>query len=525
MSATIELPIGERATGRRPVLVLSLVSIAVFMLMLDTTVVTAALADIRTDFGSSLDGLQWVIDAYAIPLAGALLTFATLGDRFGRKRVFVTGMAVFTASSLALSLSGSLVQLNTLRAVQGVGAAMLFATALPLLAIAYPDASKRARAIGVYSAVMAAASVAGPVLGGALVTQFGWRSVFTINVPIGVVVTAIALIGMPEAVRAAGRRIDWVGSLLLIGALTAGVFALTRGNVLGWTSAPVSMLAGGALVGLIAFAAWEIRTPHPLLNLSMVRKPGFAGTAIVSVAYMGTLMAASNYLAVFMIGVFGLSPLEMGLRLLPISLAALVAAPATAVLAKRVPIGVSLPATMGLVTLGMWLLRGVEITSSWTHFIPGMVAGGLGLGAITAVAQAASLTFAPAEDAGMTSATFATLRQIGMAMGVAGLGAVFSSTARDTARAGLAALPGAQTAGADHARAFIDAAAAGAGQQVADAVPHEFAALAPALGELASRSAVDGLDAALTLGTVIGGVAAVLAATAFVLDARRMLRP
>ncbi|MGO4617015.1 MFS transporter [Nocardia sp. 2YAB30] len=511
--------------GRRPTLVLSLVSVAVFMLMLDTTVVTAALADIRADFDSSIDGLQWVVDAYAIPLAGVLLTFATFGDRFGRKRLFVTGMTVFTASSLALALSGSVIQLNLLRAVQGVGGAMLFATALPLLAVAFPEARERAKAIGVYGAVMAAASVAGPVLGGALVTQLGWRSIFTVNVPIGLVVAGIALVRMPESSRTSGRRTDWLGSLLLIGGLTSGVFALTRGNALGWTSATALTLVGASVVLLAAFAWWQTTTAHPLLDLFMVRKPGFAGTAIVSVAYMGTLMAAANYLAVFMIGAFGLSPLEMGLRLLPISLTAFVAAATIAVLAKRVPIGVSLPITMGMVTLGMWLLGGVEITSDWTHFIPGMVVGGLGLGAITALAQAASLTFAPAEDAGMTSATFATLRQVGMAMGVAGLGALFSSTARDTARSGLAALPGVQSIGSGHTTAFLDAAAAGAGGQVGDAVPNEFATLAPALADVANRAAVDGLNAAITLGTVVGVMATLFAAAAFARDALRFIRP
>ncbi|MEV0104450.1 MFS transporter, partial [Nocardia sp. NPDC050789] len=282
MSAAIDVPHREQVSARRPGLVLSLVCIAVFMLMLDSTVVTAALADIRADFGSSLDGLQWAIDAYAIPLAGTLLTFATLGDRFGRKRVFVIGMAIFTTSSLALSLSGSVLELNLLRAVQGVGAAMLFATALPLLAVAFPEAGPRAKAIGVYGAVMAAAGVAGPVLGGALVTEFGWRSIFTVNVPIGVAVAAIAVSRMPEAARAAGRQIDWIGSMLLIGALTAGVFALTRGDALGWSSVTVVALAGISIAGLVMFAWWEIRAPHPLLNLSMVRMPGFAGTAIVS---------------------------------------------------------------------------------------------------------------------------------------------------------------------------------------------------------------------------------------------------
>lgn len=522
MSTTLELPPAEQLTARRPTLVLTLVSVAIFMLMLDTTVVIAALADIRADFGSSIDGLQWVVDAYAIPLAGVLLTFATFGDRFGRKRLFVAGMAVFTATSLALALSGSVLQLNVLRAVQGTGAAMLFATALPLLAVAYPEPRARAKAIGVYGAVMAAATVAGPVVGGALVTQFGWRSIFTVNVPIGLAVMAIAMTRMPESPRAPGRRTDWLGSLLLIGGLVAGVFALTRGNALGWTSSTVLALFAGSAAALIAFAVWQTNTTHPLLDLAMVRKPGFTGTAIVAVAHMGTLMAAANYLAVFMIGAFDLTPLQMGLRLLPISLATLVAAPAAAVFTKRLPVAVSLPVAMGVVTLAMWLLGGVRIDSDWTHFIPGMIVGGFGLGAISTLNQAAALTFAPAENAGMTSATFGTLRQVGMAMGVAGLGALFSQTARDTAESGISALPG--VVDADSSAAFLDAAAAGAGGQVADSLPPEYGTLTTTLADIADRAAVDGLNSATTLGVIIGAVATLLAASAFARDAWRTTR-
>ncbi|KAA8888575.1 MFS transporter [Nocardia colli] len=270
MSTTTVMPPGPAWVGsdarRGAGLVLFMVCSAIFMLMLDATVVSATLADIRTDFNTSIDGLQWVIDAYAIPLAGVLLTFATVGDRYGRKRMFVLGMAVFTASSLALTLSDTILQLNILRAVQGVGAAMLFATALPLLSVAFPDSAKRAKAIGIYGAVMAGASVAGPVLGGLLVTQFGWRSVFTINIPIGLVIIAIAVLRMPESPRTPERRTDWLGSLLLTGGLVAGVYCMTRGNALGWGSATSVTLAALAIALLVLFMVWQFRTAHPLFD-------------------------------------------------------------------------------------------------------------------------------------------------------------------------------------------------------------------------------------------------------------------
>ena len=264
--------------------------------------------------------------------------------------MFLAGMAVFTGASLALTLSDTILQLNILRAVQSIGAAMLFATALPLLSVAFPEAAARAKAIGVYGAVMAGATVAGPVIGGALVTQYGWRSIFTVNVPIGVAVLVLAALRMPESARTPDRRADFLGSLLLTGGLVAGVFALTRGNALGWSSATVIGLIVTAAVLLIAFLAWQFRAAHPLFDVTMAKKPGFSGTAIVSVAHMATLMAATNYLAVFFIGTLGYTPLQMGLRVLPISLGAMAAAPLTAIFAKRVPIGISLPVTMAVST-------------------------------------------------------------------------------------------------------------------------------------------------------------------------------
>ncbi|MFC1437419.1 MFS transporter [Streptacidiphilus sp. N1-10] len=246
----------DSAAPRRPGLVLFMVCVAIFMLMLDAMVVSAALAGIRRDFNASIDGLQWVVDAYSIPLAGTMLTFATLGDRFGRRRMYIAGMLVFTAASLAMTLAGGIVQLDVLRTVQGIGAAMLFATALPLLAAAFPGAGERAKAIGVYGAVMAGATVLGPVIGGALVTQFGWRSIFLINVPIGIAVTVLAALKMPRTASTPGHRADWPGSLLLTSGLVAGVFALTRSHALGWTSGTVISLTVTAVVLLLAFLAW-----------------------------------------------------------------------------------------------------------------------------------------------------------------------------------------------------------------------------------------------------------------------------
>ncbi|WP_186777836.1 MFS transporter [Streptomyces salinarius] len=512
------------AAERRPGLVLFMVCVAIFMLMLDAMVVSAALADIRSEFNASIDGLQWIVDAYSIPLAGLMLTFGTLGDRFGRKRLFITGMIVFTAASLALTLADGIVALDVLRVVQGVGAAMLFATALPLLAVAFPEAGARAKAIGIYGAVMAGATVLGPVIGGVLVTQFGWRSIFTVNVPIGIAVTLLAVLKMPATTSTPGRRADWFGSLLLTGGLVSAVFALTRSHALGWTSGTVISLLVTGVVLVIAFLYWQTRAKHPLLDISMAKKPGFTGTAVVSVAHMATLMASATYLSLFLMGTLGYTPLQMGLRLLPISACAMVAAALTPIVAKRMPISVGLTGTMAMVTVGMFLLGNYGRGDSWTHFLPGMIIGGLGIGALTAVNQAASLTFASQENAGMSSATFATLRQVGMAMGIAGLGAMFSHVAQDKAESGLATVAGGDAVPQDLKQEFVHQVESGAGHQVVEAVPSQFHDLVPSLVRVADHASIDGLNSMAVLGTWIGAGSVVIAGIAFAIDRGRVSR-
>ncbi len=510
--------------GARPGPVLLVACTAIFMLMLDTTVVAAALADIRQDFTASLDGLQWVIDAYTLPLAGLLLTFATLGDRLGRKKVFMSGMAVFAVASLALVFAPNALALNVLRAVQGVGAAMLFATALPILSQAYPDRRSRMRAIGVYSAVMGGATAAGPVVGGALVTGFGWRSIFLINVPISIAVIIIASRSLRESTREHSRRSDLPGSALLTAGLVLGVLAITRGQDWGQLSTPV-MAMSAAAVGLLAvFVWWQGRSRHPLFDPAILRKPGFVGTALVSFAFMATLMAAANYLALFLMGTLEHSPLQMGLRVLPLTVGALVAAPIAARFLQRLPFSIVLPTGLAVVATGLLLLRNVAIDDDWTHFLPGMIVGGLGIGAVTAANQAASLTFAPPEDAGMSSATFATMRQLGMAVGVAVLGVVFNRVGAQAARDGLLAEPFGALLPEEAREQLTDAIGAGAGVQVTDSLPERLRPLSSDIAQAAHSASVDGINALLNVATASAITALALSVLFFGIDEIRTRR-
>lgn len=217
-------------------MILLAVCLAVFMLLLDMTIVSSALADLQASLGADLSDLQWVIDAYALPMAGLLLTAATLGDRLGRRRLYLLGMALFTTASLGCALSGSAAMLIGVRAVQGTGGAILLAVSLPIIAAAYPQ-ERRGGPIAIYGAVMGAGSAAGPLLGGFLVTHFGWQSIFLVNLPVGVIALIIAARHLPETRAEQTRPVDWVGTMLLTCGLLTGVFAVI--SLHGGESAPV----------------------------------------------------------------------------------------------------------------------------------------------------------------------------------------------------------------------------------------------------------------------------------------------
>jgi EmrB/QacA subfamily drug resistance transporter len=469
------------------------------MLLLDVTIVSVALADLQRDLSADLADLQWVVDAYALPLAGGLLTAATVGDRIGRRRVFVTGLLVFTTASLACALAGSTGQLNAARAVQGAGAALLFGTALPLLGAAFPQPAARARAIGVFGATLAAASAVGPLIGGALVDGPGWRWIFLINVPVGLA-TLLATTRVRESRPTTARRADWPGTALLTGALLTLLLALIRGNSDGWASPTIVGLFAASVLLLVAFCVREARTAEPMLDLTLFTRPAFTGVALQAFAVAGTLVAATYYLALYLQTTMGFSPFETGLRVLPLTVVSFVAAPLTAAALRRT--GTSLPLVAGLALSGVGLLLAARLdaSSDWTALIPGFALAGIGLGVSSASSASAALAAVEPERAGMATGTVNTMRQVGIAAGVAVLGALFQH--RGTARAGeLLDVPASL-----HDR-VAEAIGSGAGLRAADAVP---GAVRSAVAAVARQASTDALDAVL----LWSGGAALLAAAA-----------
>jgi EmrB/QacA subfamily drug resistance transporter len=492
------------------------VCLAVFMLLLDMTIVSAALANIQSSLGAELSGLQWVVDAYALPMAGLLLTAATLGDRLGRRRLYLVGMTVFILASAGCALAGSIEALNLCRALQGTGGAVLLGVSLPMVAAAFPEPRGRGIAIAVYGAVMGAGAAVGPLLGGALVGAFGWESIFLINVPIGIVALALALWFVPETRAAQERPLDLIGTAVLSAALLAGVYALIEGNRLGWTSALILALSACCATALAVFVWWESRVAAPMLDLGVVRRPGFAGVSLAAFAAAGTLIASTNYLALYFMNTLGYSPFQAGLRALPLTIACVLGAPLAMTAARYFPAWMSIPGGVVLIAGGLWLMTGVTESTQWTHFIAGSIVAGLGLGGLFALTSDIALRFVPVADAGMATGAVSTVRQVGILAGVAGLGALFSRHAADGASDGLAQLRGVPNGPAHQ---LVDELSAGAGLRVLDFLPADLRPALPAIARIARKASADGMQAALVAAATAATLAAVAAAVLIAIGA------
>ena len=311
--------------------------VAIFMLLLDVTIVNVALPSIERDLGADFSDLQWVIDAYALTLAGFVLAAGSLADKVGRRLVFMLGLAIFTASSLACGLAPDPLFLNLSRAAQGLGAAMMFGTSLALIAQEF-QGRERGTALGIWGAVTAAAVAIGPLVGGALVDALSWRWIFLVNVPIGLGALVVARLRLRESRDPAAAGVDLRGVALLCPPLFLLVYALIRGNEEGWGSALiVSCFAASALL-LVLFVVAERRTADPLLDLSLFRKPAFTGATIVAFTLAASMFAMFLYITLFFQNVLGFSPFEAGLRSLPVTGPILFVAPLSGRLTARVPV-------------------------------------------------------------------------------------------------------------------------------------------------------------------------------------------
>jgi EmrB/QacA subfamily drug resistance transporter len=406
---------------------LGAVCVATFMLLLDITIVNVALPDIQRDLGASFQDLQWVVDAYALTLAAFMLTAGSLADLFGRRRLFVIGLTLFVLASLLCGLSTSPTALNLSRALQGVGGAAMFATSLALLASAFTG-RERGTALGIWGATTGASVAVGPLVGGVLVEHVSWQSIFFVNLPIGIAAIAVTLRTVRETKDPNAARVDWAGLVTFSGALFALVFALVRGNTEGWGSAIIVALFVAAAVLLIAFVVVERHQARPMFDLTLLRKPSFVGAALVAFCLSASLFAMFLYLTLYLQNVLGFAPLDAGLRFLPITLVSFVCAAISGNLTERVPVRFLLGAGLGLVGLGMLLMTGLDADSKWTALLPGFIIAGAGVGLTNPAIASTAVGVVDPRRAGMASGINSTFRQVGIATGIATLGAIFQSS-------------------------------------------------------------------------------------------------
>jgi EmrB/QacA subfamily drug resistance transporter len=444
---------------------LIVVCVATFMLLLDITIVNVALPKIAADLKASFSDIQWVIDAYALTLASLLLSAGALADLLGRRLVFSIGLALFAFTSLLCALSPSALFLIIARAGQGVGGAIMFATALALLAQEF-HGRERGTALGIWGATIATSAAVGPLVGGALTEGLGWSSIFYINVPIGIAAVILTLAKVAESRNPEGRKIDWIGTVTFTAALFLLVFGIIRGNADGWGSTEIVALFATAIVLLVAFLISQFVQERAMFDLSLFRKPTFAGASLAALLVSSSMLAMFLYLTLFIQTDLGFSPLQTGLRFLPFTVVAFFGSIASGSLSERVPVRVLLSVGLGLVGVGLLLMRGLTASSHWTAVLAGFMVAGAGLGLANPALASTAIGVVPPQRSGMASGINNTFRQVGIATGIAALGAIFESTLSSKLAPALAGTPA-----AGRAASIAHAVAAGGAGQVLNAVP------------------------------------------------------
>ncbi|MFD0419395.1 MFS transporter [Streptomyces sp. NPDC127108] len=418
---------------------LTAVCLGTFMLLLDVTIVVVALPDMARALDASLSDLQWVIDGYALALAALLLGVGAAADVLGRRRTQVAGTVVFALASLGCGLASNAEVLVAARAVQGLGAAAMFATTLPLLGAAY-QGKQRSVALGVWGAVSGGAAALGPIFGGLLTEGPGWRWIFFVNLPVSVAAVWLTLRWVPESARAAqaaqsggaaARRVDWAGTVtfaLFAGALTYGA---VRASAEGWTSARTGVTFAVAALALVAFVVVERRVTHPLIDLRLLRKPAFTGVLIGAIGYNAAAFGVIPYLSIWLQTVLGMSPVRGSLVLLPLAATAFVVAAIGGRLLHGAPARYVIGFGLVLIGAGGLAMAVLDAGSSWGALVPGLTLAGIGTGLVSPGLAGAALAAVPPRDAGMAGGAVNTFRQLGYALGVAVFGTVLTSRMQD----------------------------------------------------------------------------------------------
>jgi EmrB/QacA subfamily drug resistance transporter len=404
---------------------LGIVSVALFMVVLDNLVVSVALPTIHRDLGASIQSLEWTVNAYVLAYAVLLLTGAALGDRFGRKRMFLIGMFIFTAASAAAALAPTTGLLVAARAVQGSGAAIVTPLTLTLLAEAFPQ-ERRGMAIGVWSGISGIAVAIGPLVGGAVVQGISWHWIFWINVPIGIVMMPLALRQLQES-RGPYGTLDLPGLALASTGAFGIVFGLVRAQSLGWTSPTIlaTLVAGAALIA--GFVVWERRASEPMLPMSFFAKRSFAVTNVASLSMYFGMFGSIFFLSQYMQNVLGNTPLQAGLKLLVWTGASMIVAPLAGVFSERFGSRVFMVAGLSLQAGGLgWLASMVSTHVAYAAMIVPFIMAGAGMALVFAPSANAVLSSVRTEQAGQASGANNAIREVGGVLGVAVLASVFT---------------------------------------------------------------------------------------------------
>ncbi len=481
------------------------VCIAVFMLLLDITVVNVALPDIQRSLHASFSDLQWVVDAYSLTLAAFLLTAGVIGDMFGRREVFAIGLGIFTISSFLCGVSTTSLMLDLCRGLQGVGGAVMFATSLALIAQAF-SGRERGTAFGIYGAVIGGAVAVGPLVGGAITSAFGWRWIFFINVPIGIVAVLLTLAKISESKDPTKRRVDWVGFVTFSVALFLLVFALVRGNDLGWGSTAVITMLVGAAVFFAGFIVGELVQRDPMLDLNLFRRPAVVGASLTAFCVASSVFAMFLYLTLYIQDALNYGPLQAGLRFLPITLMAFVVAPIAGRLSVRIHARILLGTGMLLVAAGLFTMSFLTADSQWTALLPGFVLAGIGIGTVNPVLASAAVGVVPPNRSGMASGANNTFRQVGIATGIAALGAVFAHEMTSKITHVLANTAAGGQAMATHGAALKTAFTSGQVRSIAASLP---TAQGHAIVDAYRSAFASSLDLLLTIGAIVALIGAI----------------
>ncbi|WP_281892333.1 MFS transporter [Phytohabitans aurantiacus] len=465
------------------------VSLSTFMLLIDLTIVSIAAPDLVEELHSSFAALQWTVDLYVLVLAALLMAAGSLSDRLGHRRVFIAGLVVFAVASLACGLAPNTGVLIAARAVQGLGAAAMYATNAALLAVTYTGRD-RSVAFGVWGAANGAAAAAGPILGGVLTEHVGWRSIFLVNLPVAAAAVALARLALPSGRGTAAGRVDLPGVTSFTVAATLAVYGLIRAGDTGWTDPlTIGVLAGAAAAALV-FLLLERGRANPMLDLTLFRRPAFAVLMAGAAALTAAAFANLVFVSLWAQSVLGLGAMKAGLVLAPMAVVAFVVAGAGGRLLHAVPPRHTIGWGLLLVAAGTALCTLVGPDSGWGALLPGLCVTGVGVGLSTPVLASAALAVVPPERAGMANGASNTFRQLGYALALPIFATVVTGQARNVlADSGAIAAP--ETAA----------------KQLTGGGYHELLAHAPATTLRTAYAA--GLDRIFLLCAVLAGLAGV----------------